>query len=143
MIQVSANGAFTLDTVFPAGHSGRTVAIVQQPSSPTQNCLISNAAVSIQNANDTSVTVSCAAYSYVTNAADNTLSSYSIDATTGALATSAHRLPRASPLTQLSVSKSFLPVCQPFGYPANISSSWATRAAMTFPPLPSTTLLAH
>ena len=30
--------------------------------------------------------MSCAEYSYVTNAADNTLSAYSVDATTGALA---------------------------------------------------------
>jgi 6-phosphogluconolactonase len=83
--QVGANGAFTLDAVYPANSSDLYVVITQQPSSPTQNCLISNAAVSIQNANDTAVTVSCAAYSYVTNAADNTLSAYSIDATTGAL----------------------------------------------------------
>jgi len=85
--QVGANGAFILDRVYPAGFSGFDyVVVAQQPSSPTQNCLISNSAVSIQNANDTSVTVSCAAYSYVTNAADNTLSAYRIDATTGALA---------------------------------------------------------
>jgi 6-phosphogluconolactonase (cycloisomerase 2 family) len=62
------------------------VGVTQQPSSPTQRCVVSNATINIQNANDTSVTVSCAAYSYVTNAADNTLSSYSVDATTGALA---------------------------------------------------------
>jgi len=83
--QIGANGAFTLDAVYLAGSSNLYVVIAQQPSSPTQNCLISNAAVSIQNANDTAVTVSCAAYSYVTNATDNTLSAYSIDATTGAL----------------------------------------------------------
>ena len=86
-LQVGANGAFTLDSSYSAGYSGSDyVVITQQPSSPTQNCLISNAAVSIQNANDTSVTVSCTRFSYVTNAADNTLSSYSIDPTTGALA---------------------------------------------------------
>jgi 6-phosphogluconolactonase (cycloisomerase 2 family) len=85
--QFGANGAFTLDSVYPVGYSVfNYVVITQQPSSPTQNCLISNMTVSIQNANETDVTVSCAAYSYVTNAADNTLSSYSVDATTGALA---------------------------------------------------------
>jgi 6-phosphogluconolactonase (cycloisomerase 2 family) len=86
--QVSANGAFTLDSVYPAAYSGGDyVIITQQPSSPMQRCWIFNAAVSIQNANDTSVTVSCPAeYSYVTNAADNTVWPYSIDATTGALA---------------------------------------------------------
>jgi 6-phosphogluconolactonase len=91
LLQVSANGAFTLDSVYsyPAGYSGSEyVAITQQPSSPTQRCVISNAAVSIQNATNTGVTVVCADYndySYVTNAADNTLSTYRVDATTGAL----------------------------------------------------------
>ena len=86
--QIGANGAFTLDSVYAAGYECcDAVAIAQQPSSPTQNCLISNRRVDIQAANDTAVTVSCAAYSYVTNAADNTLSAYSIDATTGALQT--------------------------------------------------------
>jgi 6-phosphogluconolactonase len=96
-LQVSTNGAFTLASFYyPAGYSvqpgwsatwvGDSVLVTQQPSSPTQHCVISNAAVSIQSANDTSVTVSCAEYSYVTNAADNTLSAYSVDATTGALA---------------------------------------------------------
>ena len=82
VLQVGANGAFTLDSSYPSDY----VDIIQQPSSPTQNCVVSNAVVSIQNANDTSVTVSCTKFSYVTNAADNTLSSYSIDPTTGALA---------------------------------------------------------
>src|SRR5450631_2292646 len=85
--QIGANGTFSLDSVYPTGYSGRDyVSIAQQPSSPPQRCLISNAAVSIQNANDTSVTVACAGFSYVTNAADKTLSAYSVDATTGALA---------------------------------------------------------
>jgi 6-phosphogluconolactonase (cycloisomerase 2 family) len=89
-LQVGANGAFTMGAVYPAGYSGRDyVSIAQQPSSPIQNCAISNAKISIQNANDTSITVSCTdylVYYYVTNAADNTLSSYSVDATTGAAA---------------------------------------------------------
>jgi len=85
--QIGANGTFTLDSVYPAGYSGRDyVSIAQQPSSPPQDCVISNATIGIQAAN---VTVSCADHSeylYVTNAADNTLSSYRVDATTGAVA---------------------------------------------------------
>jgi 6-phosphogluconolactonase (cycloisomerase 2 family) len=85
--QVSADGTYTLDAVYPAGYSGGDyVSITQQPSSPTQNCAISNAAISTQAANDTGFTVSCAEFAYVTNAADKTLSTYRIDATTGALA---------------------------------------------------------
>jgi 6-phosphogluconolactonase (cycloisomerase 2 family) len=84
---VSANGTYTLDTVYLADYSGLDyVSIAQEPSSPPQRCVISNAAVSAQAANDTGFTVSCAGFSYVTNAADDTLSVYSIDATTGALA---------------------------------------------------------
>src|SRR5262249_35064573 len=87
--QISANGEFTLDSAFPAvypeGGSHSLVEIVDQPTSPPQRCVISNATIIIQNANDTSVTVGCAGYAFVTNAADNTLSSYTIDATTGAL----------------------------------------------------------
>jgi 6-phosphogluconolactonase len=86
-LQVGANGAFTLDSAYPAGYSGRDyVSITQQPSSPTQHCVIGNAAVSIQTANDTSVTVSCAGFSYVANAGDNTVSAYIVDASSGALA---------------------------------------------------------
>jgi 6-phosphogluconolactonase (cycloisomerase 2 family) len=85
-LQVSTNGAFTLGGVYPAMYSGPFVRITQQPSSPTQRCVVGNATINIQNANDTGITVSCAEYSYVTNAADHTVSAYTLDATTGALA---------------------------------------------------------
>ncbi len=83
--QVSADGTYTLATVNLADNSGSYLSISQQPSSPTQNCTISNAAISTQAANDTGFTVSCAEFAYVTNALDNTLSAYRIDATTGAM----------------------------------------------------------
>jgi hypothetical protein len=66
------------------------VSKLQQPSSPTQCCVVGNATINIQDANDTGITVSCAEYSYVTNAADNTLSAYTLDATTGALGRQRH-----------------------------------------------------
>ncbi len=86
VLQVIDNGAFTLPTDYPADFSGSGYVTLAQPTSPTQHCVIGNAAFNIQSANDTIVTVNCAEYSYVTNAADNTLSAYSIDATTGAFA---------------------------------------------------------
>jgi 6-phosphogluconolactonase len=84
--QVGVNGAFILDSAYSSAYPpGRDyVSITQQPSSPTQVCVISNA--NIQTANDTSVVVACSDFSffsYVTNAADNTVSAYSVDATTG------------------------------------------------------------
>ena len=79
-LQVSANGAFTLGSAYPASYSGGDyVAILQQPSSPGQNCVIVDAtgsvpSVSVHNLSNTSVTVSCPGeYAYVANAADNTL----------------------------------------------------------------------
>ncbi len=87
---IGANGTFALGAAYPADYSGNDhVSITQQPTSPPQNCVISNAAVSTEAANDTGFAVACmdySEYSYVTNAADNTLSSYSVNVTTGAVA---------------------------------------------------------
>lgn len=88
-LKISANGAFTLDAFYPADYSGDDyVAILQQPSSPAQNCgIVGVSSVIVQTLSGSSVTVSCPGeYAYATNAADNTLSSYSVDGTTGALA---------------------------------------------------------
>jgi DNA-binding beta-propeller fold protein YncE len=86
-LQVSANGAFTLGDAYPAmSPFPDRVEVTQQPSSPTQRCVVYNASIGIQGATDTGVMVACSAFSYVTNAADNTLSAYGVDAATGALA---------------------------------------------------------
>ena len=107
--QVSANGTYILDSVYPVDYlSHDSVSITQQPSSPPQRCVISNADVSAFRPPVTPASrwpVRIIPYLYVTNAADNTVSSYSVDATTGALQSSAHRLPRAHPLTQSSVPR--------------------------------------
>jgi 6-phosphogluconolactonase len=85
-LPVKTDGEFTLDSVFPSMFPrGEFVGITQQPSSPTQSCVVDNAWFSIQSANDTSVAVACSEFSYVANAADNTLSAYRVDATTGTL----------------------------------------------------------
>ncbi len=85
-LQINADGAFTLDSVFSATPDPPEFVVVkQQPSSPTQRCMVENAQVNIQSANDTSVAVGCSEFSYITNAADNTVSAYRVDATTGAL----------------------------------------------------------
>ena len=87
-IQISVNGAFTLGPAFPAIYPDRPdrVEVTQQPSSPAQRCVVYNASGSNQTANGTGVMVACSGFSYVTNAADNTLSVYGVDAATGALA---------------------------------------------------------
>jgi 6-phosphogluconolactonase len=87
--QARANGALTLYPSYPADNSGSyNLAITNQPSSPAQRCKVAATSFTFQTANSTSFTVSCAdllEYSYVTNAAANTLSSYSVDVTTGAV----------------------------------------------------------
>jgi 6-phosphogluconolactonase len=89
-LQIGVNGVFALG-FDPTGFMGKgfsgnvLVAIDQQPSSPWQQCRVGNAKISIASPSDTSVTVSCTSFSYVTNAADNTLLTYSIDPSTGAL----------------------------------------------------------
>jgi 6-phosphogluconolactonase len=62
------------------------VDITQQPASPTQLCVIRNPEVVVQGANVTDVEVVCSQFSYVANAGDNTVSAYTVDATSGALA---------------------------------------------------------
>ena len=79
---VSADGAFSFNAVFPSSYHG-FVFIAQQPTSPAQHCVINSAGVPAPTG--TGFTVACTGYAYVTNSADNTLSAYSVDPTTGAL----------------------------------------------------------
>ena len=85
-LPVKSDGAFTLDSVYPSKFpGGEFVGVTQQPSSPTQRCVVDNADISIQGANDIGVAVLCSEFAYVANAADNGLSTYQVDATSGAL----------------------------------------------------------
>jgi 6-phosphogluconolactonase (cycloisomerase 2 family) len=85
-LQINSNGAFTFDAVYPGNFSGTFVAIRQQPASPFQLCVVNNAEINIQAANVTDLAVVCSQFSYVANAGDNTVSAYTVDATSGALA---------------------------------------------------------
>jgi len=86
-LAVPASGAFA----FPTGlvtAATYAVSVKTQPSSPTQSCVVTNGTGVIAAANVTNVSVECAGagrFAYVSNAADNTISVYSIDSTTGAL----------------------------------------------------------
>jgi len=86
-LAVSAAGAFTFLSGFVSGGT-YAVSVRVQPSSPAQNCVVTNGAGSIGGANVTDVTVECSIivrFAYAANAGDNTVSVYSIDLTTGAL----------------------------------------------------------
>ena len=103
-LQVSVNGAFTLGSAYPAGYSGGDRRHFPAAFFTYADCVISNAAISIQNANDTSVTVSCR--DMPMSPMPRTIRSRPIALTRppARSQSSAHRLPRAPPLTQLSVS---------------------------------------
>jgi 6-phosphogluconolactonase (cycloisomerase 2 family) len=85
---ISANGAFTFTTSLVAG-ANYSVSVLTQPSSPTQICTVSSGIGSMGSANLSSVTVNCTTppklFAYVTNKTANTVSTYSINSTTGAL----------------------------------------------------------
>jgi 6-phosphogluconolactonase (cycloisomerase 2 family) len=101
LVRTSPGGAFVsqvlpisgnADFVFPdsiatnTSHVGWHVDIQVQPHTPTQRCVLRNAGIPIPGPNVTDVGVVCAEFAYVANAADNTISAFSIDATTGAIA---------------------------------------------------------
>jgi 6-phosphogluconolactonase len=86
-LQITSNGPFTFDVVLPEKNAGDlSVLLTQQPASPTQLCVIRNASIGTQVAAVTDVEVVCSQFSYVANAGDSTVSAYTIDATSGALA---------------------------------------------------------
>jgi 6-phosphogluconolactonase (cycloisomerase 2 family) len=93
-LQINANGAFSIGNVvpvsffadiFPVNALTMFVEVTHQPLSPAQKCLVRDGTFGIQTKNVTNVDVVCAEYAYVTNAGDDSLSAYTIDATTGAL----------------------------------------------------------
>jgi 6-phosphogluconolactonase (cycloisomerase 2 family) len=57
-LPVAGNGAFTFKTTFPSGNP-YYVLVLTQPSSPTQTCLASNGAGTVDNASITGITVVC------------------------------------------------------------------------------------
>jgi 6-phosphogluconolactonase len=86
-LTVSAAGAFTFTAGLAYG-AAYAVTVKTQPSSPTQNCVVTNGSGTVGTANVTNVAVVCTdvgRFAYAANAGDNTLSVYAIDAATGAL----------------------------------------------------------
>jgi 6-phosphogluconolactonase len=85
-----ANGMYPDLGMGPLSHGqGYDVTVINQPTSPSQTCVVSNGKGTIGNANVTNVQVACTTkpsrFVYVANDGSNSISSYAIDATTGAL----------------------------------------------------------
>ncbi len=84
-LEINANGAFVFGEVFPDHIRTAYVELKHQPVSPAQECVVRDGTVNVQTANVTNIDVVCGEFAYVTNAGDDSLSAYTIDATTGAL----------------------------------------------------------
>ena len=104
-LTVAANGAFS----FPGGLATGTAYLVSVATQPTgETCSLTNASGTVASSNITNVGVSCAspsigALAFVANSADNTVSVYSINASTGAL-TAVRGSPFATGTTPSSVA---------------------------------------
>ena len=58
LLPVTGDGSFTFKTTFPSGNP-YYVLVLTQPSTPTQTCLATNGAGTVQNTNITGITVVC------------------------------------------------------------------------------------
>lgn len=83
-VVATGNGTFAFQSRVHAGQY--SVVVDAQPGAPVQRCVVVNPGLVLTTVNVTDVAVACAEFSYVTDAGDNTLSAFSIDASTGALA---------------------------------------------------------
>ncbi len=72
-VSVSASGAVTFGKSLAAG-SAYSVAVVTQPSSPSQTCVVANGAGTVSSANVTTVSVTCTTNSYAVQPAVTGLS---------------------------------------------------------------------
>jgi len=82
-----SDGAFVF-TVDSIEGSNYQVVSETQPSSPTQNCVVIDGTGTLGTADVTGISIVCSEvgrFAYVANAADDTISEFSIDSTTGAL----------------------------------------------------------
>jgi len=88
-LTISSNGQFSFPPTVNSGHR-YGVGIKQQPHSPTQTCVVGRSSFVtggfLSNGSDrTDVDVVCGEFAYVTSAADNSVSVFSIDANSGTL----------------------------------------------------------
>ena len=89
VLAISGNGDFVFPPTVDSG-ARYGVSIKQQPSSPTQRCVVGRGSFAAggflsNGSNITDVGVVCGEFAYVTNAAGNTISAFSVDANTGVI----------------------------------------------------------
>ncbi len=84
-VPITSNEPFTIVESLPTVSNWLVARVSQQATSPDQSCLLRNA-INFQAGNVTDVEVGCTQFAYVTNAGDNTVSAYTVDPASGALA---------------------------------------------------------
>jgi len=117
-LSVTAAGAFTFATSVPSGMT-YSVTVFHQPASPNPPCTVANGTGSgtVTNANVTTVVVACGRFAFVANSGSGTVSSYSVNGTTGALTAVASVLAGSNPF-EVTVHPS-----GKFAYVVNLTSS--------------------
>jgi 6-phosphogluconolactonase len=86
-LSISSSGSFVFTSGIDQG-GAYSVTVLTQPSSPTQTCVVHNGSGTIGTADISNVIVNCTQagrYAYVANETSNTISAYSIDASSGTL----------------------------------------------------------
>ena len=109
-LAIAKNGEFVFATTLPSSSDSYCVAVQTQPHSPAQRCVVRNGYFTIPTANVANVEVVCGQFSYVTHAVENTIVAFSVDASTGAIASAGPAVyAGASPLAIAGTSdKKFL-----------------------------------
>ena len=105
-LAISGNGHFVFPTPVPSGHDNigysYLLHVKQQPVTPVQSCGASARYVAPVGTTVPDVRIACAEFVYVAHASDNTLSAFSIDATTGTIASSG--LPKETGLSPSAIA---------------------------------------
>lgn len=84
-MDIARNGTFIFSTPPPQDYG---VAIVHQPQSPTQRCVVRNDRGTIGSTNVTDVGIVCGGFAYATNSTGDTVSVFAVNAATGAIVSS-------------------------------------------------------
>ncbi|MEP6884864.1 MAG: beta-propeller fold lactonase family protein [Gammaproteobacteria bacterium] len=86
VLEIRGNGDFIFSTHPTAGPLTLGLGVGKQPNSPKQRCVVTDRYQNFTITANVTVSVVCGEFLYVTNAADNTISAFSIDPGTGAIA---------------------------------------------------------
>lgn len=85
-LYIANNGAFTFSRPLDPNAAGYGVDLYFEPTSPRQRCVVQNALFDISKSDVNNLRVLCNEHAYLTDAAGGSISAFSVDSNTGALA---------------------------------------------------------